>query len=107
MRCAIGLLLFLGGLIWCAARIDVSESSFAPQRIVESPWRRTTDGWQRADRWPGATTSTESMGLLLSDFTLGRASLPHPAIVALLLLLPSLLFLLAFSPPAPKEPRTE
>jgi hypothetical protein len=97
MRSAICLLLLLGGLMQFAAGIDVAIPSAAPTRVAESPWRRTKDGWQRADRWPGAARSTEPMEWLGLFAVGGPASFPHPLIVALLLLLTSLLFLLAFS----------
>ena len=78
-------------------RIDVDASTIPRQRVVDSDWRRTKDGWQRADQWPGEPLLAESMESLCG-LAIPRASLPHPLIVALLMLLPSLLFLFAFSP---------
>ena len=97
MRCVLCLLLFIGGLVWCATRIDVVGSTIPRQRVADSHWRRTKDGWQRADRWPGDPLLAEPLESL-GGFAIPRASLPHPLTVALLLLLPSLLFLFAFSP---------
>lgn len=96
VRCVICLVIVLSGLVFYASKIDVEVPTIAPQRIAESPWRRTKDGWQRSDRWPGAASSNQPMEFL-SGAAIGRGSLPHPLIVALLLLLPSLVSLLAFT----------
>ena len=96
VRCVVCLMIVLCGLMVYAVQVDVELPGIAPQQAAVSPWRRTKDGWQRSDRWPGAVSLNQSMELL-GGFAIGRASLPHPLIVALLLLLPSLLFLVAFS----------
>lgn len=99
VRCVVCLMLLLSGLMCCAARIDVEGSSVGPARIAGSSWRRTKDGWQRSDRWLLGANSTSADALIPEGhLSLGRLSLPHPLIVALLLLLPSLFFLLAFAP---------
>ena len=96
VRSVICLLIVLSGLAYYSTKIDLELPMVAPRRVAESPWRRTKDGWQRSDRWPGAASSNQPMQLL-GGFAISPASLPHPLIVALLLLLPSLLLLVAFS----------
>jgi len=97
MRPAVGLLLLLLGTLWIGARIDPGYSADANARIIESPWRRTKDGWQRTDDWPPsglAAAPTAPSGTALRNL----ASLPNPLLVALLLLFSSLWFLFAFTP---------
>jgi hypothetical protein len=103
MRCVACLMLLLGGIIWCAARIDPGESIGTPPRVVDSPWRRTKDGWQRADGWPGSALRVEPIESL-GAFDIDRVSLPHPLIVGLMQLSASLFFLLAFAPNAKIDP---
>ena len=101
MRHAILLLLCVGLLGWCGARIETAAPTASPPDTVAStdtlasPWRCAKDGWQRIDAWPGGEILAQSAlaGCSLPFF---RTPLPHPLIAALLLLLSSLWLLLAF-----------
>ncbi len=88
MRAAI-LLLLVAGVVWRAATLETHRHK-RPAVPLISPWRRTLDGWERADIW-FRSPSTPNGEICLGE------GLPHPATVALAELIAASLFLLGGS----------
>lgn len=88
------LLLLLIAALWGLAHVEV-DSPAAAAVPLDSPWRRTRDGWERSDAWGNGRLSPDQAG----DPAIGfDASRPHPLLVALLEAMASILVLAAFSP---------
>ena len=80
MRRIVGVLLILWGLGWLASQIPATPDRQPPP----SSWRRTCDGWERAD-WLSGDLSPRSPAL-------------HPVVVGLVLLLFASAGLVGFAP---------
>ncbi|HEV2972329.1 MAG TPA: hypothetical protein VGY55_20305 [Pirellulales bacterium] len=86
-----GLILLLVATVWLLAQIDAPSTLVKARAAFGSPWRRTTNGWERSDQWLGRPK--------LPDQSASEpAHLPHPVTLALFELFGATLFLLA-SPP--------
>jgi hypothetical protein len=81
MQRIVAVLLVLWGLGWLASQIPAPPD---PQPPPASSWRRTSDGWERAE-W-------------LSGNPLRRQPALHPAVVGLVLLLFASAALIGLSP---------
>jgi hypothetical protein len=92
VRCTLLILALVGGLGWCGVYAD-ADCRGSPV-AVETSWRHTKNGWQRADDWLTVDGQTASA---LGIFDSHRPAIPHPAIVALFLSLLSLWCLIAFT----------
>jgi hypothetical protein len=82
-----GLFLLLVAAIWLASQIDPQPIPVDARAIIESPWRRTVNGWERSDQWlvwrhPSRRPASEP------------TNFPHPVTLALLEMLGATLFLL-------------
>ena len=91
--------LLLFGAIWCLAHVEV-EFAGSPAQTISSPWRRTRDGWERADRWlrspPAGPFSFGSPSGAQSPWL-------HPLVLAWLETLAALSLLAAFAPEPPRR----
>jgi hypothetical protein len=84
----VAILLCLVGVILLAALVDYD--AVCPPAPIESPWRLTSAGWERADAWPPPTS--------LSARSRGQAGIPNPLLLALFESLAAGFCLLAFPP---------
>jgi hypothetical protein len=84
----LAILLCLVGVILLAALVD--HDAVCPPAPIESPWRLTNVGWERADAWPQPTSRSARSG--------GRAGIPNPLLLALFESLAASFCLLAFPP---------
>jgi hypothetical protein len=90
MQRVVGMLLVLFGLCWLVSQLPATPQA---RPSPASSWRRTCDGWQRAD-W-------------LDGDAMRRPPVLHPAALGLILLLFAVAGLLAFSSDAPKTPANQ
>jgi hypothetical protein len=92
------ILALLCGLGWWGVRVDADRrGTLDTPPVVETSWRHTKDGWQRADDWLPSKSANGSF--TLTDFFMHRrANVPHPGVTASFLLLASLWCLVAFAP---------
>ncbi len=49
---ALGVMLVAAMLLAVRLRTDVEMDPLMESAVIRSPWRRTSDGWERSDRWP-------------------------------------------------------
>ncbi|MEX0714378.1 MAG: hypothetical protein WD278_18725 [Pirellulales bacterium] len=82
MRGAVWLLLFVSACGWLACEVPIASQ--AGQQF-ENPWRRTPHGWQKVSYWQPPPPYRPAL---------------HPAVVATLEILLSLIALVAFAPQA-------
>ncbi|HEV3416315.1 MAG TPA: hypothetical protein VG056_05865 [Pirellulales bacterium] len=91
MKRVAGLFLLLVAAIWLVAQIAPQPIPVGARAIVESPWRRTVNGWERSDQWVVQSHTSRRPASVPTDF-------PHPVTLALFELLGATLFLLASQP---------
>ena len=56
MQWILALVIFLVGLGWIAVEYEPPLSG--EPAVVESPWRRTANGWERVERWGQTSAPT-------------------------------------------------
>jgi hypothetical protein len=84
----VAILLCLVGAVLLAALVD--HDAVSPPAPIESPWRLTSVGWERADAWPQPKN--------LSARSRGQNGTPNPLLLALFESLAASFSLLAFPP---------
>ena len=91
MRMILGLLLIILGLGWLASETPIGNDSL--QLNCGTHWRRTVDGWERAN-W------------IVGDEVIRRPAL-HPTVIALLQMLLAIAALILFAGKSKQQPRSQ